>query len=57
MFLILQRWYNIGTTIPDLETRNFKTKTFFGDTEHPIPWVGCEKNWETLELDAFNAAV
>ena len=30
---LIQLWYNVGTTIPDVETRNFKTKKFFGDTE------------------------
>ena len=35
--------FNICTTIPDL-----------GIT-HPLHWVGCEKNLETLELDVFNA--
>ena len=35
--------FNICTTIPDL------------GTTHPLPWVGCEKILETLELDVFNA--
>ena len=30
--------FNICTTIPDL------------DTTHPLPWIGCEQIWETLEL-------
>ena len=29
---LIQLWYNVGTTIPDLETQNMKTKKFFGDT-------------------------
>ena len=30
---LIQLWYNVGTTIPDLETQNLKTKKYFGDTE------------------------
>ena len=40
---LIQLWYNVGTNIPD-----------FGTT-HPLSWVGCEQNLETLELDVFNA--
>ena len=35
--------FNICTTIPDL------------GTTHPLPWVGYEKNLETLELVVFIA--
>ena len=37
--------FNICTTIPDL------------GTTHPLHWVGCEKNLETLELDVFNVVL
>ena len=38
--------FNICPTIPDL------------GTTHPLPWVGCEKNLETLDvLDVFNAVL
>ena len=30
---LIQLWYNVGMTIPDLETQNLKTRAFFGDKE------------------------
>ena len=50
---LVQRWHShsrFGDT-------KFQDEEFFWGHGTPLPWVGCENNLETLELDVFNAAV